>query len=349
MPLRVPVHPPRFSRFLAAAVALAFGACSSDDVTAPPPPAEGSFTVNASQGWVYVSIADSAVVTPTPSAGESSAWDLAFFATGVTLNGGEAGPGGVTGFCVCQNEQATNAEVLAMTPESERGDFDAVTAVPGNATFVADVLTPAISGWFTGSATAAVADPGKSFLVRLSDSVAYAKVRVAELESPTATSAGRVTLEYAVQPSATDPLGATQTLTVDLATGAKNIDLQTGSETTNAAEWDLRLEKFTIRVNGSVSGPGKGGAATTTESFESITTAKTADQAYQVDRFAGVFGASPYYRYNILGDNRISPNFNVYLIKRGTAVYKLQVLSYYNPASPTQARYITFRYEQIAQ
>ena len=335
--------PPRFPTHLLLAATLA--GCNSTDTIAPPPPAEGAFTVNATQGWAFVNVADSAIVTP-PSPGESPSWDIGFFATSVMLNGGEAGPGGVTGFCICQNEQATGMEVLAMTPESELADFDAVTSVPGGATFVEDVLAPALSGWFTGNGASAVADPSRSFLVRLADSLTYAKVHVTAIQNPTATSAGSVTLEFAVQPSPTGALGATQTLTVDLSAGPESVDLNTGAVTTSATDWDLRLSGFAIRVNGGVSGPGKGAVAAATGAFASITTAKTADQAYQLDRFTGVFGIHPYYRYNILGDNRISPTFDVYLLRRGSAVYKLQILSYYNVTSAP--RYITFRYKQIA-
>lgn len=341
------LRPRSFVRPRAAAVlAIVLSACSSDDVVSPPERAEGVFTVDASAGWVYVSLRDSAVITPTPSASESSAWDVAFFATNVTLNGGDAGPGGVTGFCVCQNASAANAQVLAMTPESEADDFASVTAVPAGATFIEDVATPAISGWFAGSGASATADPSKTFLVRLADSLAYAKVRVATLAEPTAISAGRVTLEYGVQASPTAALGPTRTLTVDLSTGPKSVDLNTGTVTTSSTDWDLRLSGFSIRVNGGVSGPGKAGAATESASFESVASAKTADQAYRTDVYAGVFGTQRYYRYNIGGDNRISPTFDVYLLKRGDAVYKLQILNYYSPTG--EPRHITFRYEQIA-
>ena len=319
-----------------------------DDVVAPPPPAEGTVTVDASQRYVYFSFDEGEVVIPQPTASASSEWDIALFATTVTLNGGAAGPGGVTGFCVCQNSGATDAEVLAMTPESEEGDFDAVTAVPAGATFITDALTPAIAGWFNGTGATATANSAKTFLVRLADSVGYAKVRVTSLQNPTATSPGTVTLEYAVQPTATGALGTTRTLQVDLTTaGAKSVDLEAGTLTNSATDWDLRLEGFTIRVNSGVSGPGKGGAAAGTGSFETITTAKAADQAYRADSYAGVFGTSRYYRYNIGGTgNRISPTFEVYLIRRGTSVYKFQILNYYNTTG--DPRFITFRYEQIA-
>src|SRR5687768_16651990 len=121
--------------FVAGAAAL-LAACSSDDVVAPPAPVEGTVTLDASRGYAYFSFAEGEQVVPAPSASASTAWDIAFFATTVTLNGGAAGPGGVTGFCVCQNASATDAQVLAMTPASEEADFDAVTSVPAGAAFI---------------------------------------------------------------------------------------------------------------------------------------------------------------------------------------------------------------------
>lgn len=329
-----------------AALAILTAACATDDVIGITPAAsEGSITVDASTSWKYISLADSALVTPTPSARESGAWDIAFFGTNVTLNSGEAGPGGITATCICQNAAATGADVLAMTPESEQSDFDAVTAVPAGLTWQSDVLSPAITGWFTGSGVSAAADTTKNWLVRLADSSSFAVVRVKALTSPTATAAGSVTLEYRLQPSAAAALGAAQTITVDLATGAKRLDLNTGAVTTDAGAWDLQLEGFTIRVNGGISGNGKGGAATTTTAFADHSTAVTTANAYRIDAYAGVFGSNRYYRYNIAGDHRISPTFDVYLVRRGSVTYKLQITGYYGPTGT--ARQITFRWARL--
>lgn len=74
-----------------------------------------------------------------------------------------------------------------MTPETEKADFDAVTGVPAGASFVPDVLTPAMTGWFTGSGTAAAASPESLFFVRFSDGTGIAKVHVTQLQAPTPT------------------------------------------------------------------------------------------------------------------------------------------------------------------
>lgn len=329
-----------------AALALFTAACATDDVIGLTPAAtEGTITVDASTSWKYVSLTDSALVTPAPSARESSAWDIAFFGTNVTLNSGEAGPGGITAACICQNAAATGADVLVMTPESEQSDFDAVTTAPAGLTWQSDVLSPAITGWFVGTGASATADTTKNWLVRLSDSSSFAVVRVKGLVNPTATSAGSLTLEYRLQASAAAALGAAQTITVDLATGAKRLDLNTGAVTTDAASWDLQLDGFTIRVNGGISGNGKGGAATTTTAFADHSTAVTTGSAYRIDTYAGVFGTNRYYRYNIAGDHRISPTFDVYLVRRGSVTYKLQITGYYGPTGT--ARQITFRWARL--
>jgi hypothetical protein len=335
------------AQFLAPSAALLLAACATDDVIAPElGSSAGSFTVVATNGWQYVSLADSALVTPTPSANASTAWDIAFFGTNVTLNGGDAGPGGVSAACLCQNLAATNEQVLAMTAESESVDYDTVTAVPAGLSFSSDVLTPAITGWFSGAGAAAAADTTKTWLLRLDDSLSFAAVRIKEIASPTATNAGSVTLEWRLQSSAAAAIGAPQTLTVNAGTvGGARVNINTGALTTSDTDWDLRIDGFTIRVNGGISGSGKGGAATTATAFADLTTAVTAANAYRIDTYAGIFGTQRYYRYNILGDHRISPTFDVYFLRRGDDTYKLQVTSYYSATGT--ARHITFRWAKL--
>lgn len=342
-------NPAPVARLAAVALLLGTAACGRDEITAPTEPVSGTVTVNASAGWAYLSLHEGAVVTPADPLA-STEWDLAFNASSVMLNGGQAGPGGVTGYCLCQNSAAnpTTEQILAMTAAGELADFDAVGSgsAPAAAAFVADALTPALTGWYTGTGAAATA-ADEAFLVRLRDSLTYAKVRVAEIEGATAASPGRVTLEFATQAGTTGALGAVRTLEVTVpAAGAVRVDLAAGAVATGTA-WDLQLDGWTIRVNGGASGPGKAGVATTTTSFAEIADAFAGDaRAYRTDTYAGVFGQHPWHRYNLLGDHRITPVFDVYLIRRGSALYKVQVLDYYGPAGET--RRITLRYEQLA-
>jgi hypothetical protein len=59
-----------------------------------------------------------------------------------------------------------------------------------------------------------------------------------------------------------------------------------------------------------------------------------------------VFATNRWYRYDLAGDHRISPTFDVYLVRRGAIVYKIQLINYYGPAGET--RRITFRYAKLA-
>jgi hypothetical protein len=317
-------------------------ACSSGEIEAPPEPTDGSITVDASAGWAYLSLADEAVVGVTEPT-TSPAWDIAFNATRVMLNGGAAGPGGVTGYCLCQNAAASDPDVVAFTAESEAGDFDQVTAaqVPAGASFEAEALVPALRGWYTGAGTAALASTGTTWLLRLDDGVGYAKLRPVSLTAPTDAQAGQVALEYAVQPAADQPFGAVRTVTLD-ASSATALDLASGVLGPSVEGWDLRLDGFTIRLNGGVSGSGIAAATTTTEDFASVATAAVDSRAFQQDGFAGVFNSHPWYRYNLTGENIIHPTFDVFLVRRGTAVYKLQLVDYYGPAG--EPRRITVRY-----
>lgn len=333
-------------RILPAAAFLVLPACADDVVSPAALRSEGTMTVVATNNFQFVSLRDSAVITPSPSPTASSAWDIAFFSTNVTLNGGEAGPGGVTAACLCQNATATNAQVLAMTPENQFMAFDTVRAVPAGLTFSSDRLTPAISGWFTGTGASAVADANRTWLVRLSDSTSFAAVRVAEITGATSAHAGSVTLEYRLQANATAPLGAAQRITVNAgAVGGTRVDLNSGTTTADAAAWDLQVQGFTIRVNGGISGNGKGGAATTATAFAGLTTAVTGAAAYRIDTYTGVFGTQRYFRYNIAGDFRINPTFDVYFLRRGADTYKLQIIDYYSVTGA--ARHITFRWAKL--
>lgn len=326
---------------------LATAACSNDELSAPPEPPEGTITVNASAGWGYASIIDSAVVTPGDPA-NSLDWDIAFNATRVMLNGGAAGIGGVSAYCICQNASATDAQVIAMTAEGELADFEAVTSasIPDPSAFVADSLIPAFKGWTTSDDAAATPTQGRTFLLRLNDDTSFAKVRVVSLTGPSVANAGTVRIEYAVQVNAAAAFGAVDT--VDLpAAGPTMVDLNSGSIVADGDTWDLKVSGWEILTNNGVSGTGKVGVYADTTTFANVTTAALPSQAFSVDGFGGVFAGSPWYRYNIdpSAPNHIHPTFNVYLIKRGPDVYRVQLIDYYGPAGET--RRITFRFAKL--
>lgn len=122
---------PRSRLRLAPAVLLAFvaSACGDDPTGPETPDAGASFTVDASDAasWALVDLERPAQLVAVTDPVGSSAWDLGFQATKVMLNGGTSGPAQMVAHCLCQNTAATGEQVMAMTPESERADFEAVT------------------------------------------------------------------------------------------------------------------------------------------------------------------------------------------------------------------------------
>ena len=55
--------------------------------------------------------------------------------------------------------------------------------------------------------------------------------------------------------------------------------------------------------------------------------------------------ASGPFRYDLNNDQRLSPSFNTYLIRRGTKTYKLQVIGYYGTSG--SGGFPTLRYARI--
>lgn len=329
-----------------------FAVGCSDNPTGPPQPSVSTLTVNAEEGWTYVTLGDpSATVSPSDPE-TSTVWELGFFATSVMLNGGAAGPGGVVGYCLCQHAGATDADIQAMTAESELEDFRAVTTAQlpaADSLWRSDALVPAIDDWYAyDHATHTVsAAPEMVWKVRgAGEDPAFAKFHVLEIENPSRENAGQVTFEFALQPSAGAAMGEPQSLTVDLSSGAAvYFDLET-SAVSGASDWDLLFEGYTIRINGGVSGEGGAGASLAAGAFDEITDASDLSaRHYRGDAFGGVFDEHRWYRYNLAGNHQIWPTFDVFLVKRGAEVYKLQLINYYSDTG--EARHITFRYAKL--
>lgn len=332
---------------------LALGACDLGVTDPDSVPLAGTITVDANAAFAYVDLdGDSlrSVVEATP--GASTAWALGFFGTTVTSNGGAAGPGGVEIACLCANASATDAEVMAMTAEAELAAFDAVSAgSAATATFGVDQLSTAINGWYTGSGAAATVTAGRSWIVREGAPTALlGKLRIVSMTGPTANAMGTVQIEFAVQPAADAAFNATDTLEISVGSDPVYVDLTTGAVTTTA-NWDIQLSGWTIRVNSGVSGSGSFRAVLDTSTpYESITNTYASfvpAQAYSTDSHTGVFATQPWYRYNLTGtDHQIWPTFNVYLVRRSGALFKVQVISYYGAGGAP--RQITLRYQRLA-
>ncbi len=340
-------------RFVLPFLLVAAVAACEDDVTNPGPQAPTYRTlsdVNAVSAFAYVDLTTNQVVSVTDPAA-STAWDIAFYGVQVKVNGGASGPGDVEGHCLCQNATATDPEIIAMTPSSEEAEFTSVTAaaIPAAASaWATDVLDPAIADWWSYNPTThdVSAVPTAVFAMKLRGT-AYAKLHVTNVVNEAMAHAGDVTIEFAVQPTAPAAFGATTTLTVNLASGPVYIDMVDGV-VGSSSDWDIQLSGYDIITNGGVSGTGGVAALLYTPDFAAITTVSDIPgAAYNtgLDAFGGVFVAAPWYKYNLQGNNHIHPTFNVYLIRKGTQVWKLQITSYYNTSGV--ARFYTVRSELL--
>jgi hypothetical protein len=309
-----------------------------------------TLTVDATATWAFVALGQTAAQVAVTDAATSTGWDIAFNATRVMLNGGAAGPAGVVGHCVCQNAGATDGQVEAMTSAAELAGFEAVTlaVVPAEGdAWESDVFDAAISGWYAYDVTTHEVSAVSTEVWKVRGAGAapeYAKLHVTDIADATQASV-RVTIEYAVQSSAGAPPGVVQTAVLDGRTGPVRFDFATGA-TGETDGWDIMLDGYDIRINGGVSGTGGAGAVVADETFAAMTDASDAPaQTYRGDAFGGVFVMHPWYRYNLDGNHTIFPTFDVFLVRKGTAVYKIQIIGYYNTAG--DARHITFRYERL--
>jgi hypothetical protein len=337
---------PSLAHFAAAAALLSAGCDNLDPVDVEADPS--TLTVDASTDWAFVRlVGETAEQVTVTDAAESAAWDLAFNATRVMLNGGAAGPGGVAGYCVCQNSGASEAQIQAMTPAGERPDFEAVTLtdVPAQeSVWESDALDAAITGWYAYDMTTHTVTPDASrvWKVRGAGSAPeYAKLHVTGIADATQAGA-RVTIEYAVQAAAGVAMGPVQTAVLDGRTAPVYFDFAAGA-VNDDTDWDIVLDGYEIRINGGVSGSGGAGAVLASEGFSTMTDASDAPaQIYRGDAFGGVFTAAPWYRYNLDGNHTIFPTYDVYLIRSGSSIYKVQVIGYYSTTG--DSRRITFRY-----
>jgi len=338
----------------ALALALALAACS-DDSTGPREkqtdgPAE--IRIDASQGWAYIALGDEARKVTVADPATSTEWDMAFYATSVMLNGGNAGPGGVVAHCICANANLTDAQVGALTAKAGLDAFEAVTAedIPSDpGAWESDALVPALQGWYEYDFVTHVvsANPDRVWKLRTANGQSYAKLHVTGVEGATQAAMGRVTIEYAVQPTKGATMGEAKTATVEVSPGARVYFSLTRGAVSDASDWDLLFEGWTIRLNGGASGSGAAGAVVVDEPFDGITDASDMGTLYQADRYGGAFAAHPWYRYNITGsDHQIWPTYDVYLVKRGSEVYKVQLVSYYEPTTGA-SRHITMRYARL--
>lgn len=155
-------------------------------------------------------------------------------------------------------------------------------------------------------------------------------------------------------PDVTPP--ATSSIVVDDGTTAAYVALGDSARIVSATDaWDLSFLTTTVALNPGVTASclcsneaatGDAVMAMTADNqsatFEHVSAVDASSAAFTGD----VFTAHPWYRYNITGDDhQIWPVFNVYLVKHGSVVYKVQIINYYSATG--EPRHISVRYARI--
>lgn len=350
------------ARSLATATLLALAACNGEatlpDQTGPGPTGQVSINATSTTDFKYFNLATGAEVAVTNPA-TSTAWDIAVRRYEVRLNGGVAGTKGVTGALVLDNSAQPAATILGYTPANQLAAFDGITAsaIPAASMFTSTDLAETLTAWFRAvNATTIVASPSAAWKVRRADG-GYAVVRVAEL-TLNGFSLASLRLEYRLQPPG-GQLGAVQSVTVPAGTAAApgKVLLTSGATvTTGGCTWDFAVTNaITLSVNPDPTCPTGTYPLESTESFTAMTTAADAPT------YARFFSAlsspipngftaevKPPFLYGIdpVNQNRLSPTFNVYLVRSGSSTYKIQFLSFYDPTSG-ESGHVTFRYARI--
>lgn len=345
---------PRQAMLLTAALTLGLAACESE-VTGPGDEfVEGEVTLDASNpaAFSYLTFADggSAITVADPLS--STDWHIAFRRFSAKLNGGVAGPGDVAAANLANNADATDTEVAAFTMVDADAAWDAVTVDDiAGVTFEEDGIIEDMSGpWFVFNPMIQTlsANSGAAWKVRDSEGD-YAVFRVIELVMD-GNSPESLTVEFRAQ-SAGGSLGDAQTVTVDFSMGPGHIDFGTGTVVTpSGCNWDVSFSpSFMVDFNGDCdAGSFPLDAA---EDFAGIT---SAEDAPEYGAFLSVISgaipstvddASGTLWYNIEGNNRMWPTFNVFLVRIGTAVYKVQLVDYYDATGASG--HPTLRFEQL--
>jgi len=333
-------------------------ACSDATTTGPDaaPPTVGEITVDASTGFTYLAMqGDSLRPVTVTSPATSTAWDIGLFALSTTINGGAGGPGSTDALCLCRPTNLSIAEVQALNPATEQQRFDAITAadIPAAANFRSDTLVPAIRSWFNGApGTAATANPQRVFVFAAGQAAPiYGKLQITDLAGATSARPGAVTIRWAVQPSSgTEPFAAPQTQTFTLGSAPVYVNLITGTTVSSASgDWHIAFDGWRIRANSGASGTGTVSITfsdSTPFDAMSATIARSIPfQAFARDGFAGAFSQPNRQWEYVASSNTVFPTFDIYLLRRGETVFKMQFVSYYDAQG--QSRRITMRYQRL--
>ena len=341
------------------ASATLLAACEDENNDPVVPVEEGTVLIDASTATAYYGFTDNGLVALT----SADSWDMSFRRFTVGLNGGVSGTKGVTAYNLENNADKTPAELLTYTPENQLAAFEAIgeSDIPADASFTSDALAETLTAWFIPTQAGLNANPAATWKLKRPAGAGHAVFRVIEITnaanpSPTDGMAG-IKIEYRLQSSG-GALGTPDTVDVVLPSGSSAvIDLGAGTFTTGASpadcSWDLRATRaYELQVNTNAACEVGTFPLRSGEAFATLTTA--ADAPSYAPYISTISGPIPTtfddpkgpFLYGLNDDQVLYPTFNIYLVKVGSAVYKVQLTDYYNGTTGASG-WPTLRYARL--
>jgi hypothetical protein len=361
---------------LAALLVTACGGGGSDDPPADQdnlPQAEEltSLQIDATDPsrYVYLNLNTGQVVEVAAQSESGPEWHIAFRRFNVKLNGGTSGDGNVAGALVgAQSDFYDNgapnvSRFTGATADSERSVLMAEIAEPAAGDWIRDSVTTVLrgtsatdGGWYIFNLAdgTMLPNPDRGWLLRSGEGNSYARMHMTELTFATRSGLGvqNFRFEFDVQPAGIPQFTGQAVFQGSIPPGGGEVCFDFDANQTVACSgtaWDLKIgflgRSFFLRTNGGVSGDGKGAAFgpfdwTDLSAYASATIGPGGTPLaglYVPDSSSGVFSEHPWYAYNLAGQNRLWPNYRVYLIDTDrtddTAPrYVLQIIGYYSDA-----------------
>lgn len=352
----------------------------------PPPAAElQSLNVDATNysEYVHVNLHTGQIVEVAAQAEATPEWHIALRRFNVKLNGGTSGPGNVAGALIgAQDDFYDDGTPIASrfsnaTEDSERPVLMADFAEPDASDWVSDNITTVLSGtsatdggWYLYNFAdgTMLPNPDRGWLLRSGEGNSYARMRMTGLVFDTRSGNGveNFRFEFDVQPAGVGQFTNQATFEGSLPPGGGEVcfdfDANQTADCTGTA-WDLKIgflgRSFFLRSNGGVSGDGNGAAFgpfdwSTLSTYVSATMDPGGTPLaglYTADSSSGIFSEQSWYAYSLAGQNRLWPNYRVYLIDTDrndddAPRYALQITGYYNDAGISG--HIRLRYRPVS-
>ncbi len=292
------------------------------------------------------------MVTALPKIALTTAdWDISMLRYTLNLNGGAS----------AENSGSVEGAKLSTT------NFDAVTiADTTGAHWAEDTAKLIVDNWYIYNfQTHSLAMNDYVYTMVDAEGDNFIKFKIDSLIGPGQSSMGTVKLIYVYQPTANlnSLTGTPDTALITVGSGTGYFDFSSGAAVTppnpeTSTGWDISFSNYEVRTNGGISGPGNCkafpmyGELVNPTDFNGVTQHPAAAPMF-ADYNNSIFNGDVndttrnWYDYNDANFELTSKDY-VYLIRTETAVYKMQIQSYYAAINEVlTSGYYTFKWKEL--